>query len=777
MSFDANAIVHATTETGVNPKQVEAVLTLLITEECTVPFVARYRKERTGGLDEVQIAAIKASYEGYLEREARREYILKTIAEMEKLTPELEKKIKAADSINVLEDLYAPYKSKKKTKGQLAVEAGLTPLADALLEGGKDEKTLRALLEGQLLNKEHKIESWEDAMKGAQDIIIEQIAHDVELKETLRGDYWRDAKIVSSKKDKAEEVKDFQKFKDYFEFEQKISELKDPKNAHRFLAMRRGLTLKILKVDVVYDEEAAGGLIKRKYLVEGAKCMDIIENCIKRAYNNYIHSSLDLEVKTELKKDADEAAISIFGVNLKNLLLQPYLGAKAVLGLDPGVRTGVKVALVDQTGKYMLDTVVYPFPPNNDIKGAKGTLNLLLEKVPLENIAVGNGTYGRETLAFLEEHVDKVKDGSVKATLVNEAGASIYSASEIARKEFPDKDPTVRGAISIARRFQDPLAELVKIDAKSIGVGQYQHDVNQARLKKSLESVVESCVNFVGVDLNTASAPLLSYVSGIGPSVAGNIVKYREDKGPFKDRAELLKVSRFSDKVFTQAAGFLRIYGGKNPLDGTFIHPETYPTLMNWAKENNIALEGLATDREIQAKFKSDSALKEKLGAFTFEDIVKSLMAPSQDPRTEFKSTEFRKDVKDLKDLNIGEWYTGIVTNITAFGAFVDIGLKENGLVHISEMADHFVSDPLQVFKVGQEVKARVIEVDFDRKRIALSCKSEDKSSPRPNMGASARGDRARPSASKGASVPKGMSNDAPLKNNAFAALKNLKLK
>ncbi len=772
MSFDANAIVHATTQTAVNPKQVEAVLTLLITEECTIPFVARYRKERTGGLDEVQIAAIKTSYEGYLEREARREYILKTIAEMDKLTPELEKKIKAADSINVLEDLYAPYKSKKKTKGQLAVEAGLSPLADALLEGNKDEKTLRALLEGQLLNKEHKIESWEDAMKGAQDIIIETIAHDVELKETLRGDYWRDAKIVSSKKDKAEEVKDYHKFKDYFEFEQKISELKDPKNAHRFLAMRRGLTMKILKVDVVYDEEAAGGLIKRKYLVDGAKCADILENCIKRAYNNYIHSSLDLEVKTELKKDADEAAISIFGVNLKNLLLQPYLGARAVLGLDPGVRTGVKVALVDQTGKYMLDTVVYPFPPQNDVKGAKGTLNLLLEKVPLENIAVGNGTYGRETLEFLEEHVDKVKDGTVKATLVNEAGASIYSASEIARKEFPDKDPTVRGAISIARRFQDPLAELVKIDPKSIGVGQYQHDVNQARLKKSLESVVESCVNFVGVDLNTASAPLLSYVSGIGPSVAGNIVKYREEKGPFKDRTELLKVSRFSDKVFTQAAGFLRIYNGKNPLDGTFIHPETYPTLTKWARDNGIELADLATDREVQARFKSDSSLKSELGAFTFEDIVKSLMAPSQDPRTEFKSTEFRKDVKDLKDLKIGEWYTGVVTNITAFGAFVDIGLKENGLVHISEMADHFVSDPLQVFKVGQEVKARVIEVDFERKRIALSCKSEDKSAPRPNMSASTRSERGQRPA-----TPKNMGSDAPLKNNAFAALKNLKLK
>lgn len=773
MSFDAKAIAWATQETNLRPAIVEAVLTLLITEECTVPFVARYRKERTGGIDEVQIAAIKASYDGYLEREARREYILKTIQEMDKLTPELEAKIKACDTINQLEDLYAPYKSKKKTKGQLAEEAGLTPLADALLLGKQDEKSLRALMEGQLLNKEHKIESWEDAMKGAMDIVIEKIAHDVDLKETLRRDYWRDAKIVSSKRDKADEIKDAQKFKDYFEFEQKISELKDPKNAHRFLAMRRGLTLKILKVDVVYDEEAATGLIRRKYLVDGAKTATVLENCFKRAYANYIHSSLDLEVKTDLKKEADEAAISIFGVNLKNLLLQPYLGAKGVLGLDPGVRTGVKVALVDQTGKYVLDTVIYPFPPNNDVSGSKKTLNLLLEKVPIENIAVGNGTYGRETLAFLEEYVDKVKNGEVKATLVNEAGASIYSASEIARKEFPDKDPTVRGAISIARRFQDPLAELVKIDPKSIGVGQYQHDVNQARLKKSLEGVVESCVNFVGVDINTASAPLLSYVSGIGPTVAGNIVKHREDKGPFKDRSELLKVSRFSDKVFTQAAGFLRIYSGKNPLDGTFIHPETYPTLQKWAQQKGVDLETLVKDPEVQLILKKDEQLKEELGAFTFEDIVKALTAPSQDPRTEFKSTEFRKDVRDLKDLKMGEWYTGIVTNITAFGAFVDIGLKENGLVHISEMADHFVSDPLQVFKVGQEVKARVIEVDFERKRIALSCKKEDAGTARVARD-SARPDTrgARPSA-----APQSSKSDAPLKNNAFAALKNLKLK
>ncbi|WP_127716214.1 Tex family protein [Halobacteriovorax sp. HLS] len=769
MAIDSNAVVYASTNTEISAKQIMAVLSMLIEEDCTIPFITRYRKEATGGLDEVQIRDIQDSYEEYLEREKRRAFILETIKKQEQLTPELEKKILAAQSINVLEDIYAPFKVKKKTKGMIATEAGLAPFADLILttKGSMQDLAKEAV---KFINPEKKIESFDHAVKGACDIIIEKFAHDIEIKEQLRKDYWSEALLKSSKRDKAETIKDFEKYKDYFEFEQKVSELKDPKASHRFLAMRRGMTQKILKVEVSFPEEVATGLIKKKYFDDEALTLvNVLLDCSKKAFNNYIHSSLDLEMKTDLKKLSDESAIDVFGVNLKNLLLQPYLGSKTVLGMDPGVRTGVKLAIVDKTGKFIVDTVVYPHPPkNHEVESAK-IIEAMIEQFNVEYIAIGNGTYGRETLAIVEKLVPQVKAGKVKATMISEAGASIYSASEIARKEFPDKDPTVRGAISIARRFQDPLAELVKIDPKSIGVGQYQHDVNQTRLKKSLDGVVESCVNYVGVDINTASAPLLSFISGIGPSVAGNVVKFREEKGGFKNREEILKVSRFSQKVFLQAAGFLRIYNGENPLDSTFIHPERYDSITNWCKSNSIEVKDLLENNEYILKMEKDQKFKEEIGEFTHADIIKSLRSPSQDPRTEFKTTEFRKDISKISDLKEDEWYPGIVTNITQFGAFVDIGIKENGLLHISQIADKFVENALEELKVGQELKVRVKEVDLQRGRISLSCKSDDGKAEFKSRHDSGPRTNSRPKSQPQA--------QAPLKNNAFAALKGMKFK
>ncbi|WP_412469523.1 MULTISPECIES: Tex family protein [unclassified Halobacteriovorax] len=773
--IDQNAVLFCVDNTDITAKQIMAVLAMLLVEDCTVPFITRYRKDKTGGLDEEQIRLIQEKYDEYIEREKRRAFILEAITKQEMMTPEIEKKIKAATNINQLEDIYAPFKSKRKTKAQIAKEAGLEPFA-ILMKTSKLPMPELAKEALKFINKDKKVATFEDVLKGACDIIIEEIAHDTELKETLRNDYWAQAMIKSSPRKGYEEIKDWQKYKDYFEYEQKVADLRDPKAAHRFLAIRRAQTEKILKVEIVFDEEYANNMILSKHFADtGVTSYKALVDCASKAYKNYIHSSLDLEIKGELKKLSDESAIDVFGVNLKNLLLQPYLGPKTVLALDPGVVTGCKTVVVDNTGKFVVDTVVYPHPPRNQVRESATILNAMIEQFNVEYIAIGNGTFGRETLQFVEDNVTAVKDGKVKATMISEDGASIYSASAIAKKEFPDKDATVRGAISIGRRFQDPLAELVKIDPKSIGVGQYQHDVNQIRLKKSLDGVVESCVNFVGVDINTASAPLLSFISGIGPTVAGNIVKHRDKNGLFSDRSEILKVSRFTDKVFQQAAGFLRVYNGANPLDATFIHPENYEMLENWAQSKGFTLEQLTTDNAVANQLKSDKDLIAKLGEFTVNDIYKSLTAPSQDPRTEFKTTEFRKDAREIKDIKIGERYPGIVKNITQFGAFVDIGIKENGLVHVSQMADHFVDNALDVLKVGQEVSAVVLDVDMDRKRIALSLKSdgaeEAKTYERPSGGP-------RQSKPRGGGKPKmPKQNDAPLKNNAFAALAGFKVK
>tara|TARA_Y100001936_G_C16072499_1_gene671692 strand:- start:316 stop:2628 length:2313 start_codon:yes stop_codon:yes gene_type:complete len=770
MSLDTKALAYAAQKTELDLRKVMTTVDLLVTQECTIPFISRYRKEATGNLDEVQIRAIKDAYEEYIEMEKRREFILDAIKKQEKLTPELEKKILAADTLNKLEDLYAPYKSKRKTKGTIAKEKGLEPLAQFLLTSKKSfEESVEELKKQYVDASEGKVKDLKEALNGACDILVEDFSQDPDLKEDLRKDFWSIGKVKASKRKDAETITDWDKFKDFFEFEENVEKIKDPKNTHRFLAMRRGMNLKVLKLEVAIEPDLAYQKVEGHMFPdsEGLGNYELLQKLAKKAYDNSISSSLDLELKSELKTIADNAAIDVFGVNLKNLLLQPYLGSKAVLGIDPGIRTGCKVVVIDDTGKYVGDHVIYPFAPKFDTQGSKVIIDKLVEAFQIKYIAIGNGTNGRETLEFIEDNIDAVKSGDVKAAMINESGASIYSASDIARKEFPDKDVTVRGAISIARRFQDPLAELVKIDPKSIGVGQYQHDVNQVRLKKSLGAVVEDCVNFVGVDINTASAPLLSYISGIGPSIAENIVKTREKKGVFKSRGQLLDVSRFSEKIFQQAAGFLRIYNGDHPLDGTFIHPEQYPILEAWTKEQGTDLNSLVQDKEVVAKLEKDQALKEKVGDLTFADIVKSLKAPKQDPRSEFKPVEFRKDVRKIEDLKDGQWYTGVVNNITNFGAFVDLGVKESGLLHVSQIADEYIENPMDKLKVGEKLKVRVIGLDLERKRISLSCKSED-SADAPIQSSAPR--KSKPG--KRAPMP-----PKDIKNNAFAGLKGLKLK
>ena len=728
MSCEIKAVAYVSKKTQVLEARIKAVLQLSYQENCTVPFITRYRKENTGGLDEVQIRAILEFYEDYLEIEKRRAYILDTIAEMGKLSPDIQKAVASAETLNQLEDIYAPFKSKRKTKAQAAMEKGLEPLAKILLAtplsvGELESRHIGEFVPGLLAD----IASFQDAINGACDILIDRFAHDLSIKETLRSAHWREGVIISSKHPDAADVPDHLKFKDFFDYKESIVSLKEARAIHRFLAMRRGMLLKVLKVEVYHDPAFAQKLIEGIYFSkrESLGCYSMLRKCSEQAYSHYLHLSLDLEIKSDLKKLADESSIKVFGKNLKDLLLSPYLGAKRVMGVDPGVRTGCKIVVIDNTGKLLDDTVIYPHQPRNDIDGSRKTMDALLKKHDIEYIAIGSGTYGRETLSFFEENIEAVKSGKVRATLISEAGASIYSTSPLAAEEFPDKDPAVRGSVSIARRFQDPLAELVKIDPKSIGVGQYQHDVNQVKLKEALDSVVESCVNFVGVDLNTASVPLLSYVSGITRTLAANVVKHREASGGFKDRAELLKVPQFSAKIFEQAAGFLRIYGGVNPLDATFIHPERYEGLTGWTKKRGLSLAQLAKETSSCDLLAEDLDMKLEIGEMTLADIVKSLKSPSQDPRTVFKSVEFHKGLSSLNEVNVGAWYTGVVTNITHFGAFVSIGIKENGLIHKSEMSDTYVENPLDFMQVGQELKVRVLSKDLERSRMAFSCKKE----------------------------------------------------
>lgn len=705
---------------GLSVKSIQAVLELSA-EGGTVPFIARYRKEKTGNLDEVQIRAIVEGNETFQEIVKRKAFLVKEIAEQNNLTDEIKKRIELSWDLGELEEIYRPFKKKKKTKATIAREAGLDGLAQWMwdLSHGKikDDMTMEMKAK-QFINPTHKIQTYEDALKGAQDILVERIANDVELRAKVQKDYMDNGKVGSKA---AKGFKPNSKYDMYKEFDEPVKSLMETKSSHRYMAMRRGWQEEELSLNVTANDES---LLKLYVQFATAnpdnQIGDFLANCAKVALNVYVLPSVTNEVHRLLKDKSDLDGIKVFTENVRKLLLASPFGSKCVLGVDPGLRTGCKVALIDKGGNFISHTVMQILGDDAEAKGKK-LFSEVLKQIQIDAVAVGNGTAGRQTETFVRK-ILKDLGKTTPVVLVNESGASVYSASDIARQEFPDLDLTVKGAISIARRLQDPLAELVKVDPKSIGVGQYQHDVNQSQLKKSLDSVVESCVNAVGVDVNTASASLLSHVSGIGPSLAQNIVEHRKTKGLFTERSEILKVTKFSTKVFEQAAGFLRIPAGKVFLDSTGIHPERYAAVKDMAQDlglpiNDLVGEGARKLLEHRTKW------AKLVGEFTFDDIFKELEKPGRDPRDPFKVFQFRDDIFEVKDLKEGYICPGIVTNVTNFGAFVDIGVHQDGLVHISELSHKFVEDPRKVVNPGDQVQVMVIKVDKDKNQIALSMK------------------------------------------------------
>ncbi|MCE3011039.1 MAG: RNA-binding transcriptional accessory protein [Proteobacteria bacterium] len=707
---------------GVSVKSAQAVLELSA-DGGTVPFIARYRKEKTGGLDEVQIRAVIEAFETYNEVVKRKSFLVKEIGEQGNLTEELKKRIELSWDLGELEEIYRPYKKKKKTKATIAREAGLEPLAQWIWDLGhsalKDETTMEVKAKS-FLNVPKGIASYDLALKGAQDILIEKIANEPSLRDLVIKNYQEKGFVVSKR---TKNFKPNSKFEMYAEFKEPVKSLLDSKSSHRYLAMRRGWQEEELSVEIVAEEEM---LLSQYEKFATTKSDDSVAAFLKAsaklALTVYVIPSVVNEVHRALKEKADEDGIKVFAENVKKVLLGSPFGPKCVLGVDPGLRTGCKLALIDKSGAFISHTVLHTQGDNAEEK-AKKLFSEVMSQIQIEAIAVGNGTAGRETEIFLRKVLKEIGK-EVPVIMVSESGASVYSASDIARQEFPDLDVTVRGAISIARRLQDPLSELVKVDPKAIGVGQYQHDVNQSYLKKSLEAVVETCVNNVGVDLNTASASLLSFVAGIGPALASNIIETRK-KSLFADRGELLKVPKFSSKVFEQCAGFLRINHGKVFLDSTGIHPERYTAVRDMAQELGVGIHELAGEGA-----KKLLPLKEKwsklIGEFTFDDIARELEKPGRDPRDPFKAFHFRDDIFEVKDLKEGMICPGIVTNVTNFGAFVDIGVHQDGLVHISELANKFVDDPRKVVNPGDQVTVRVLAVDMNKNQISLSMKMEN---------------------------------------------------
>lgn len=706
---------------GVNAKSISAVLELAA-EGGTVPFIARYRKEKTGNLDEVQIRGIIEGNETYQEIVKRKAFLLKEIGEQNNLTAEIKKRIEVAWDLGELEEIYRPFKKKKKTKATIAREAGLEPLANWIWDVGHgtlpEEPSMEAKAK-DFLNQPAGIVSYEAALKATQDILIEKIANEADLRSLVTKNYFEKGRVVSKR---SKSFKPHSKYEMYAEFEEPVRNLSDAKNSHRYLAMRRGWQEEELSLDIKGDDED----LLRAYENFATSKPDtnvgtFLKQCAKMAFSVYVLPSVVNEVHRVLKEKSDEDGIRVFAENVRRVLLGSPYGSKVVLGVDPGLKTGCKVALVDKGGNYLTHTVMHILG-NDAESNAKKLLGEALKQIQVEAIAVGNGTGGRQTEVFLRK-ILKELGKEIPVIMVNESGASVYSASDLARQEFPTLDITVRGAISIARRLQDPLAELVKIDPKSIGVGQYQHDVNQSSLKKGLEAVVESCVNAVGVDLNTASVSLLSYVSGIGPVLAQNIVDHRKTQ-LFQDRSELLKVPRFSTKVYEQAAGFLRVQGGKVFLDSTGIHPERYSAVRDMASELGIGVTELMGEgaRKLLSVKEKWSKL---VGEYTFDDILRELEKPGRDPRDPFKVFSFRDDVFEVKDLKEGMICPGLVTNVTNFGAFVDIGVHQDGLVHISELSHTFVSDPRKVVNPGDQVTVRVLGVDMEKNQISLSMKLE----------------------------------------------------
>ncbi len=708
-------------ELNVATTQVAAAVELL-GEGATVPFIARYRKEKTGGLDDTQLRKLEERL-GYLrELEDRRETVIKSITEQGKMSPELQRAIAGADSKVELEDIYAPYKPKRRTKAQIAREAGLEPLADGLIGNPALDPAVEA---AKFIDAEKGVADAKAALDGARAILMERMGENAKLVGELREFLWT-AGDVSSKVVKGKETEGA-KFSDYFDFGQPMKDMP----SHRVLALLRGRNEGILDLDLdVAHEEgkphpaelkimSASGIADKGRLADRWLC-----DTARMAWRTKLHISLAVDLMVRMKERADTAAIDVFKHNLKDLLLAAPAGPRVTMGLDPGIRTGVKVAVVDATGKLLETSTVYPHEPRNDWNGSLATLGALCLKHKVEVIAIGNGTASRETDKLAGELIKKLPQAKLTKVMVSEAGASVYSASELAAKEFPNVDVSLRGAVSIARRLQDPLAELVKIEPKAIGVGQYQHDVNQPELARSLDAVVEDCVNSVGVDVNTASAPLLARVAGLNSTIAQNIVTHRDENGAFKKRTEIKKVARLGPKAFEQAAGFLRIMNGPNPLDASAVHPEAYEVVERIAETTKRPLKSIIGDRAFLKSLQPRQFADERFGIPTVTDILAELEKPGRDPRPEFKTAEFLDGVEKISDLKPGMALEGVVTNVTAFGAFVDVGVHQDGLVHVSELADRFVKDPREVVKAGDVVKVRVKEVDVERKRIALTMKS-----------------------------------------------------
>ena len=686
--------------------QVENTLSLL-NGGATIPFISRYRKEATGGLDEVQIGEIKERYDKLTEIAKRKETILKTIDEQGKLTTDLKKRIDACWDATELEDIYLPYKPKRKTRAEVARQKGLEPLAIILMSQRENNLSARVrnFVKGEVKDEE-------DALKGAHDIIAEQVSEDERARNQLRNQFARQA-IITAKVVKGKE-EEAVKYKDYFDFSEPLKRC----TSHRLLAIRRGEAEGLLKVSISPDDEECTERLERSYVRGTNECSQQVKEAVRDAYKRLLKPSIETEFATLSKEKADEEAIRVFAGNLRQLLLAPPLGQKRVMGIDPGYRTGCKVVCLDAQGNLLHNETIYPHPPKSEHALASRKLTKLVEQYQVEAIAIGNGTASRETEAFV---TNQRYDRKLQVFVVSEDGASIYSASKIAREEFPDYDVTVRGAVSIGRRLMDPLAELVKIEAKSIGVGQYQHDVDQTALKKSLDMTVESCVNSVGVNLNTASRHLLTYISGLGPTLAQNIVDYRAENGAFTSRKELMKVPRMGAKAFEQCAGFLRIPGAKNPLDNSAVHPESYAVVEHIAKDLKCTVEELIKCKETRNKIDLKKYVTDKVGLPTLTDILAELEKPGRDPRQAIKVFEFDKNVKTIDDLKEGMTLPGIVTNITNFGCFVDVGIKENGLVHISQLCREFVSNPTTMVSIHQHVQVKVVSIDRERKRIGLT--------------------------------------------------------
>lgn len=693
-------------------KNVDAVASLL-EEGATIPFISRYRKEMTGSMDEVMIANVRDRIEQLRELDKRKEAVITSIEKQGKLTPELLSAIAKSETLAEVEDLYLPYKPKRKTRASVAKEKGLEPLAERIFS---QEKISIAELAKTFIDAEKGVNTEEEALEGARDIMAEWISENQETRKRIREIYWTEG-VAESRVLKGKE-EEGQKFKDYFEWKEPIGKVP----SHRMLAMRRGEKEGILMLDIFPGEDEAISSIERQIIKNENASTDHIRLAIKDSYKRLIRPSLETEVRIESKMKADDEAIKVFCTNLKELLLAAPLGQKNVLALDPGFRSGCKLVVLDRQGKLLFNTNIYPHEPQRETAKSRVIVKELCDKFDIEAIAIGNGTASRETESFVKSIGLPNK---ILVVMVNESGASVYSASDVAREEFPDHDVTVRGAVSIGRRLTDPLAELVKIDPKSIGVGQYQHDVDQVKLKQGLDDVVMSCVNSVGVEVNTASKELLAYVSGLNSSIAKNIVEYRNQNGPFKSREELMKVSRLGEKVFEQAAGFLRIREAQNPLDASAVHPESYTIVEKMAKDLQCSVKDLMGSAELRKQLDLKTYITEKVGLPTLTDIVAELEKPGRDPREGFEVFSFTEGVNEIKDLKIGMKLPGIVTNVTAFGAFVDIGVHQDGLVHISHLSDKFVKDPNEVVTVQQKVNVTVTEVDVARKRIGLSMKSD----------------------------------------------------